>query len=204
LCRSLASYTKPQELHRHRKRLDGFGKGVPQGDSQTLLACRDLLRDEDWFARKTAIDVIGKVALKADEEQLSLLYNHLEDDDIFVREASVDATKAVAQAGDDVAISKLAMRLADEDCFVRTRAVVALGDLGQRGDVETLGLLDEMFDDGFVPLRKKAISSAVRLMPAEENEQRARVVARLKRCCDDSDAGVRNEARDALREVSVN
>ena len=42
-----------------------------------------------------------------------------------------------------------------EDCFVRTRAVVALGVLGH-SDGELLGLIMDMLDDGFVPVRKRA------------------------------------------------
>merc|ERR1711920_421782 len=100
-------------------------------------------------------------------------------------------------AADGIAIAKLAMRLADEDCFVRTRAVVALGRLGQPGDQDTLGLLDEMFDDGFVPVRKKAIEAALRLAPSGN----AAIINRLRRCTEDSDRGVREEAKDALAKM---
>lgn len=50
----------PSAASRHRKRLEGFGKDAPKGDSRTLAQCDDLLRDDDWFARKTAVDTIGK------------------------------------------------------------------------------------------------------------------------------------------------
>ncbi|CAE8608130.1 unnamed protein product, partial [Polarella glacialis] len=161
--RLMATLSKPQELHRHRKRLESFGKDAAKGDSKTLAACHDLLKDDDWFARKTAIDTIAKVANQGDEAQLSLLYRHLEDSDIFVREASVDAVMEIARPEDDVAVSKLSMRLADDDCFVRTRAVVGLGRIGRKGDKELVSLLDDMFEDGFVPVRKKAIEAAVLL-----------------------------------------
>merc|ERR1719171_2800368 len=72
--RCLAAMSRPQELHRHRKRLEGFGKDVQKGDPRTLAACRDLLKDDDWYARKTAVDVIGRVANPGDEDQLSTLY----------------------------------------------------------------------------------------------------------------------------------
>merc|ERR1712048_103307 len=129
--------------------------------------------------------------------QLSLLYHHLEDSDIFVREAAVDAVAELAVPQDDIAISKLAMRLADEDCFVRTRAVVALGRVGQRGDVETLGLLDEMFDDGFIPVRKKAIEAAVALAPPGHEL----MMKRIRRCLDDPDQGVRELAKETLAKL---
>jgi len=201
--RLFAAFQNPRDLHRHRKRLDSFGKDAAKGDTKTLAACRDLLFDDDWFARKTAIDTIGKVANRGDETQLSVLYKHLEDTDIFVREAAVDAVAEVAQTADNVAISKLAMRLADEDCFVRTRAVVALGRLGEPGDVETMGLLDEMFDAGFVPVRKRVIEASLRLAPPPSGEANASLLARLRRGLDDSDSGVRIEARDALRKLGA-
>ncbi|CAL1160826.1 unnamed protein product, partial [Cladocopium goreaui] len=71
---------------RHRKRLENFGKDAPSGDAKVLDDCRQLLKDEDWFARKVAVETIAKVSKKGDETQLSLLYTALEDDDIFVRE----------------------------------------------------------------------------------------------------------------------
>jgi len=203
-CRALAAQlrcfaiSRPQELHRHRKRLEGIGKDDPHGEAKTLSAREDLQRDDDWYARKTAVDAIGRVANQGDEVQLSLLYKHAEDEDIFVREASVDSIAEIARPGDDVAVSKLAMRLADEDCFVRARAVVALGRVGKQGDVETLGLLDEMFDDGFVPVRKKSIEAVLKL--AQPGDQA--VLARLKRCLDDQDRGVREEAKKALTSFS--
>ncbi|CAJ1396558.1 unnamed protein product [Effrenium voratum] len=111
---SFATISRPQELHRHRKRLEGFGKDAPPGDEKTLGDCRNLLKDDDWFARKVAVDAIAKVSQKGDEVQLALLYKHLEDDDIFVREAAVDAVVQVAQPQDEVAVTKVSMRLSDE------------------------------------------------------------------------------------------
>lgn len=167
--RWMATFSRPQDLHRHRKRLEGFGKDAAPGDSKTLAACGDLLKDDDWYARKVAVDTMSRVAKHGDEAQLSLLYKHMEDEDIFVREAAVDAVAAIGPRMDDVCVSKVAMRLADEDCFVRARAVVAIGILGRPGDAETLGLLDEMFEDGFVPVRKKAIEAVLKL--AEPKKQ---------------------------------
>jgi len=192
--RWMAAFARPQDLHRHRKRLDGFGKDASKGDSKTLAACGDLLKDDDWYARKVAVDTIARVAKHGDEAQLSLLYKHMEDEDIFVREAAVDAVAAIAPPTDDVCVSKVAMRLADEDCFVRARAVVAIGILGRPGDAETIGLLDEMFEDGFVPVRKKVIEAVLKL--AEPNNKV--VLERLRRCLEDSDRGVRTEAKEAL------
>eukprot|EP00811_Abedinium_folium_P000068 NODE_10061_length_1379_cov_6.650958.p1 GENE.NODE_10061_length_1379_cov_6.650958~~NODE_10061_length_1379_cov_6.650958.p1 ORF type:complete len:307 (-),score=84.25 NODE_10061_length_1379_cov_6.650958:383-1303(-) len=190
--------TRPQELHRHRKRLDGFAKGAPRGDAGVLAACQDLLRDEDWYARKVAIDAIAGVAKPHDEQQLALLYKHLSDDDIFVREAAVDAVGMLAQRFDNVAVTEIAMRLVDEDCFVRARAVFALGQLGRPGDPDMLGLLEEMFDDGFVPVRKRAIEAAVCLA----GENIAPFFERLKRCLQDRDPEVRRQAKGALDELS--
>eukprot|EP00929_Paragymnodinium_shiwhaense_P013504 TRINITY_DN121352_c0_g1_i1.p1 TRINITY_DN121352_c0_g1~~TRINITY_DN121352_c0_g1_i1.p1 ORF type:complete len:278 (+),score=48.53 TRINITY_DN121352_c0_g1_i1:72-836(+) len=192
--RSFGAFSKPQELHRHRKRLEGFARDAPKGDSKTLASCHDLLKDEDWFARKTAVDAIGKVANPGDDQQLEVLYKHLDDNDIFVREAAVDAVAALARKGDDIAVSKIAMRLADEDCFVRTRAVVALGLIGQPGDMETLALLDEMFEDGFGPTRKQAIEAVLILAPPGHQG----VEDRLRRAREDVDHRVRDLAKDAL------
>ncbi|CAE7264851.1 unnamed protein product [Symbiodinium microadriaticum] len=164
-----AVVSRAQELHRHRKRLDGFGKDAPRGDAKTLGACRELLKDEDWFARKTAVDTLKQVAGRGEENHLALLYKHLEDEDIFVREAAVDAVAEVAEPEDVVAVSKVSLRLADEDCFVRARAVVALGRLGHKGDARTLALLEDMFEDGFVPVRKRALEAVEALAPVSES-----------------------------------
>eukprot|EP00913_Durusdinium_trenchii_P007796 g7317.t1 len=76
---AFAAISRPQQLHRHRKRLEGFGKDVAAGDAKTLADCRELLKDDDWFARKVAVDTLRQVSMKGDETQLSLLYTALED-----------------------------------------------------------------------------------------------------------------------------
>merc|ERR1712150_233663 len=110
-----------------------------------------------------------------------------------------DAVAAIARNGENLPISKVAMRLTDEDCFVRTHAVVALGRLGTRGDTETLALLDEMFDDGFVPVRKRTIE-AVQLLATSADEA---TIKRLKDCIRDRDAGVRTVAKTALDAIEA-
>eukprot|EP00438_Fugacium_kawagutii_P006338 Skav217726 [mRNA] locus=scaffold308:156170:159683:- [translate_table: standard] len=79
VCRSFATISRPQELHRHRKRLENFGRDVSRGHAETLAACGQLLTDTDWFARKVAVETIAKVSQKGDETQLSLLYTALEE-----------------------------------------------------------------------------------------------------------------------------
>jgi len=190
---------RPQDLHKHRKRLEGFGDNVPRGHQETLLKCRPLLLDDDWYARKVAVNAIMKVAKPGDEVQLSLLYKHLQDSDIFVREAAVDAVAEIAKQADNMAISKVAMCLADEDCFVRARAVVALSRLGTKGDTETISLLDEMFEDGFVPVRKKAVEALIKLAKPGDPA----VLERLRRCEHDTNQGVRSEAREGLEKLSA-
>ncbi|CAK9050473.1 unnamed protein product [Durusdinium trenchii] len=148
---AFAAISRPQQLHRHRKRLEGFGKDVAAGDA--------------------------KVSMKGDETQLSLLYTALEDEDIFVREAAVDAVVQVAHPQDPLALSKVSVSLSDEDCFVRTRAVVALGSLGQVGDQQLVGLLMDMLEDGFVPVRKRAIEALSRLSNDESVLERLRTVS---------------------------
>mmetsp|Transcript_13753 Transcript_13753/g.29992 ORF Transcript_13753/g.29992 Transcript_13753/m.29992 type:complete len:248 (-) Transcript_13753:99-842(-) len=194
--RAFAAFSRPQELHRHRMRLKGFGENVSRGDVPTLQQCQDLLKDNDWYARKVAVDAIAKVAKPADEQYLSLLYKHLEDEDIFVREASVDAVAALARQGDAVAVSKVAIRLADEDCFVRARAVAALSVLGTAGDRDTVNLLlDEMLEDGFVPVRKNTIQALEKLSPPGDKA----VLDRLQKAGNDADKGVRDLAKSALK-----
>ncbi|CAK9045354.1 unnamed protein product, partial [Durusdinium trenchii] len=171
---AFAAISRPQQLHRHRKRLEGFGKDVAAGDAKTLADCRELLKDDDWFARKVAVDTLRQVSMKGDETQLSLLYTALEDEDIFVREAAVDAVVQVAHPQDPLALSKVSVSLSDEDCFVRTRAVVALGSLGQVGDQQLVGLLMDMLEDGFVPVRKRAIEALSRLSNDESVLERLR------------------------------
>eukprot|EP00434_Breviolum_minutum_P012424 symbB.v1.2.010944.t1/scaffold724.1/size168915/2 len=191
-----ATISRPQELHRHRKRLEHFGD-APQGDTKTLGDCRQLLKDEDWFARKVAVDTIAKVSMKGDETQLSLLYTALEDDDIFVREAAVDAVVQVAQQKDAVAISKVSVCLGDEDCFVRCRAVVALGRLSGP-DAQLLTLLLEMLQDGFVPVRKRAIEALVTLSTRDDAPDPRDGVDVTTVSQQDSDRGVREEAKKAV------
>mmetsp|Transcript_45480 Transcript_45480/g.105457 ORF Transcript_45480/g.105457 Transcript_45480/m.105457 type:complete len:247 (-) Transcript_45480:44-784(-) len=191
--RSFAVRMKPQELHKHRKRLDGFGKDAGKGDSEILAKCRQLLGDQDWYSRKVAVDTLAKVSVKGSKEELRELYKHLEDEDIFVREAAVDAVAEVASQGDDEAIARLAAKLVDEDCFVRTRAVVAMGELCNPGDTGAVSLLDDMFEDGFVPVRKKTIEVLTKLAPTE-----AMVKQRLEKCLSDIDSGVRLDAKEAL------
>mmetsp|Transcript_63361 Transcript_63361/g.151191 ORF Transcript_63361/g.151191 Transcript_63361/m.151191 type:complete len:249 (-) Transcript_63361:11-757(-) len=194
--RGFAIHMKPQELHRHRKRLDGFGKDAAVGDSQVLAECRQLLGDHDWYSRKVAIDTLARVSVKGSKEELPVLYKHLEDEDIFVREASVDAVAVVANRGDNEAVAKMAARLVDEDCFVRTRAVVAMGELCEPGDTGALTLLEDMFEDGFVPVRKKTIQVLIKLAPGEPS-----VRARLEKCLGDVDSGVRQDAKEALSKL---
>mmetsp|Transcript_56241 Transcript_56241/g.150238 ORF Transcript_56241/g.150238 Transcript_56241/m.150238 type:complete len:249 (-) Transcript_56241:45-791(-) len=198
LMRCMASYTKPRELHRHRKRLEGFGKGAQKGDEKVLADCHKLLQDTDWFARKTAVDVIGQVANRGSAHELKVLCSYLEDSDIFVREATVDAIAATANPGDTEIIGRLAMRLVDEDCFVRTRAVVALGLLGEKGDQQTMDLLDEMFEDGFVPTRKHSIEALLLLANPGDEKAIKKLLPLVKR---DSDEGVRRDARKAIEQL---
>eukprot|EP00435_Cladocopium_sp_Y103_P059963 s551_g21.t1 len=195
--RLFATISRPQELHRHRKRLENFGKDAPSGDAKVLDDCRQLLKDEDWFARKVAVETIAKVSKKGDETQLSLLYTALEDDDIFVREAAVDAVVQVALPEDAVAVSKISVCLTDEDCFVRCRAVVALGILGTQQDRELLTLILEMLEDGFVPVRKRAVEALRKL-----GDRDVAVLERLRSVSqEDNDRGVREEAKKAAEEM---
>eukprot|EP00927_Polykrikos_kofoidii_P035623 TRINITY_DN30178_c0_g1_i1.p1 TRINITY_DN30178_c0_g1~~TRINITY_DN30178_c0_g1_i1.p1 ORF type:complete len:359 (-),score=91.22 TRINITY_DN30178_c0_g1_i1:46-1122(-) len=130
------------------------------GDEQAVDAyVRQLLGDQDFAARLSAVEALGGVGSRGNKQILQVLVRCVESDtDAGVRLAAAKGIGSFAEPGDERCTAALARCLQqDPDLYVRRGAVAALGKVARRGDSCAIAALARRLEeDGCVSVRVRA------------------------------------------------
>lgn len=170
------------------------------------------LRDADPKIRANAVSFLGSVRIRLNEA-VSALAQALTDEDRSVRAFAAEALGSLAPAAHGQ-LFVLTERLNDKDWFVRGKSAVALGRIA-RSIVETnkkstsyiseadlqnvvTSLARALLQDEHEVVRVSAAFGIGKVGPTAKN-----VVPMLNQALKDSDANVRESAKEALRKINI-